>query len=90
MPWFGLVAKDLFHIEDSSPTFVIEGNVEKVNFNKIGLIWKSVAFLQTLQKYEYQTKKEPNVQKMLADVRRHVMDENEGMSLSYKYEPKAK
>jgi hypothetical protein len=30
------------------------------------------------------------VQKMLADVRRHVMDENEGMSLSYKYEPKSK
>ncbi len=82
------MAKDLFHIEDSSPTFVAEDNVEKVNFSKLALIWKSVSFLQTLQKYEYVTRKDPLIQKMLANVKTHVADDNEAMTLSYKYEPK--
>jgi son of sevenless-like protein len=93
VPWLGLTAKDLFHIEDSAPTFVTEPvdgvEVEKINFNKLHLIWKSVSFLQTLQKFDYPTKKDPSVQKMLSSVKDTVADENEGMSLSYKYEAKA-
>jgi hypothetical protein len=89
VPWFGLVAKDLFHIEDSAPTFVEEDGLEKVNFNKMSLIFKSVSFLQTLQKYEYMIQKNVQVQLMLADVKRQVADENEGMQLSYKYEAKS-
>ena len=79
----------MFHIEDSAPTFVTESGVEKVNFNKLQLIYKSIVFLQTLQKFEYPMKKDPAVQQMLAAVKDVVMDENEGMQLSYKYEPKA-
>lgn len=65
-----------------------EPDGEKINFNKLSIVWNSVAFLHTLQKYEYLFKHDPLLQKVLADVKLTVADENEGFSLSYKYEPK--
>ncbi len=74
----------MFHLEDASPTFV----EDRINFNKLSLVWQGVSFLHTLQKYEFTIKPDPTLQKVLSDVRFTVADEKEGWALSYKYEPK--